>query len=136
VSTLPVGLIIEALVAILLLITIGFCVALNRRIGLLRSDEHMLRTTIADLNSATVRAETAIASLRSIAGEADQVLGERMEEVQALLRDLEREVADGEAVLSRIRAITSAAGRAQPQPVAAHNSPAARLAAMRKERAA
>ena len=55
-STLPIGLVIEAMVAILLLITIAFCMALNRRIGLLRSDEHMLRATIGDLNTATARA--------------------------------------------------------------------------------
>lgn len=135
-STLPVGLIIEALVAVLLLITIGFCVALNRRIGMLRSDEHMLRTTIADLNASTARAEAAISNLRSITGETDQVLGERMAEVQGLLQDLEREVVDGEAVLSRISAITSAAGRAQPKTMPAQGGPAARLAAIRKERAA
>jgi len=125
VSTLPIGLVIEAMVAILLLITIAFCMALNRRIGLLRSDEHMLRATIGDLNTATARAESAIAGLRSIAREADEVLGQRMGEAQGMLRDLEREVVDGEAVLARISAITSAAQPARPQPQAQPQSLAA-----------
>ena len=41
------GLIIESLVAILLMFTIGYCMLLNRRLKLLRADEDALRATIA-----------------------------------------------------------------------------------------
>ncbi|MEP3301507.1 MAG: chemotaxis protein, partial [Roseibium sp.] len=38
-SPLPVGMIIEGLVAVLLLVTIGYCFTLNRRLQRLRADE-------------------------------------------------------------------------------------------------
>ena len=54
------GMIIEILVAILLVLTIGYCMRLNRRLKLLKSDEHSLRATISELVTATEIAERAI----------------------------------------------------------------------------
>lgn len=106
---LPIGLIIEGLVALLLLITIGFCVALNRRIRLLRSDEQMLRTVVADLNAATMRAENAIANLRRAVNESNDALSTQMHGVDAKAEELHQQIAAGEAVIARIFAITKAA---------------------------
>lgn len=100
--TQSVGLLMEGLVAVLLLITIGFCVILNRKISLLRADEHMLRTTITELNKTTVRAETAIKGLRAIAADANEALGEQMKEAERLARDLARGNAHGEDMLRRM----------------------------------
>jgi hypothetical protein len=41
------GLMIESLVAVLLLITIGYCMILNRRLKRLRGDEQALKATIS-----------------------------------------------------------------------------------------
>ena len=60
-----IGVIINGLVAILLVLTIGYCMRLNRRLMLLKSDEHSLRATIAELVTATDMAERAIAGLSS-----------------------------------------------------------------------
>ena len=46
------GMAIEALVAVLLLITIGYCMLLNSRLKRLRSDEHSLKAVIAELITA------------------------------------------------------------------------------------
>ena len=59
-STLPIGMIIEGLVAVLLLITIGYCWMLNRRLQRLRADEEVLRATISELMTATEIADTTI----------------------------------------------------------------------------
>ena len=58
------GLMIESLVAILLLVTIGYCVLLNRRLTHLKANEQTLKTTIAELVAATEGAERAIAGLK------------------------------------------------------------------------
>ena len=123
---LPIGLIIEGLVALLLLITIGFCVALNRRIRLLRSDEQMLRTVVADLNAATMRAENAIANLRRAVNESNDALTTQMHGVDIKTEELHQQIAAGEAVIARIFAITKAAQPAKGAlPSASPQRPAA-----------
>jgi hypothetical protein len=47
------GLIIESLVAVLLMLTIGYCMLLNARLKRLKADEHSLKATIGELNTAT-----------------------------------------------------------------------------------
>ena len=52
-----IGMMINGVVAILLVLTIGYCMLLNRRLSLLKSDEHSLRATISELVMATDIAE-------------------------------------------------------------------------------
>lgn len=42
------GLVIESLVAVLLVLTIGYCMLLNKRLKRLRSDEQSLKATISE----------------------------------------------------------------------------------------
>ena len=69
---------IESLVAVLLLLTIGYCVVLNRRLKKLKADEQALRDMIAELITATEIAERAIAGLKVTVQDCDQTLGERL----------------------------------------------------------
>ena len=55
-----IAMMIEALVAMLLTITIGYCVILNKRLRRLNSDEMSLKATISELITATEIAERAI----------------------------------------------------------------------------
>ncbi len=64
------GLIIEGLVAILLMVTIGYCMILNNRLKRLKADERALTATIAELITATEMAERAVAGLRNTAANA------------------------------------------------------------------
>ncbi len=54
------GIVIESLVAVLLMLTIGYCALLNNRLKRLKADEHSLKATIAELITATEIAERAI----------------------------------------------------------------------------
>ena len=45
------GIVIESLVAVLLMLTIGYCMLLNKRLQRLKADEHSLKATIAELLS-------------------------------------------------------------------------------------
>ena len=70
------GVIVEMLVAILLALTIAYCISLNRRLKLLRADEQSLRATISELVTATEIAERAIAGLKLTVDECEAGLGD------------------------------------------------------------
>jgi hypothetical protein len=121
------GLVIESLVAILLGLTIGYCIVLNKRLARLRSDESAMRGTIGELITATEFAERAINNLRNIARETNDTLGEGLRAAREVTRHLDDQVERGEAVLERIVKIADVAESArQPQkPTAAKVEPIA-----------
>jgi len=110
------GLIIESLVAVLLLLTISFCMMLNRRLKKLKADEHALKATISELITATEIAERAIAGLKLTVRDCDQTLGDQLAAGEQLARELSRQIDSSKDVLSRLAQITIAA-RPAPQPV-------------------
>ena len=103
------GLMIESLVAILLLVTIGYCVLLNKRLKHLKADEHTLKATISELVAATEGAERAIAGLKQTARECDQTLGEQLRTAERLSADLQQQIGRGDALTNRISRIVGAA---------------------------
>ena len=46
------GLIVESFVAVLLMLTIGYCMLLNKRLQRLKADEQSLKATIGELITA------------------------------------------------------------------------------------
>jgi hypothetical protein len=114
------ALIIEILVAILLALTIGYCILLNKRLIRLRSDEQALKATISELITATEIAERAIAGLKVTVRECDQNLGERLRTAERFSADMERQLMAGEEVLHRLVRIV---GASRPEPVAAEPAP-------------
>ena len=104
------GMIIEVLVAILLMLTIGYCMLLNRRLKLLKSDEHSLRATISELLTATEIAERAIAGLKLTVEECELGLGSRLRSADRFTADLDRGIAAGKDLLERLSQIAAAKG--------------------------
>jgi hypothetical protein len=115
------GLMIESLVAVLLLLTIGFCVVLNGRLKKLKADEQALKGTISELITATEIAERAIAGLKMTVRDCDQNLSERLRAGDALAGELGRQLDGGRQVLAQLAQITLAARphNAPPEPQAA-----------------
>jgi Domain of unknown function (DUF6468) len=103
------GFMIEVLVAILLLFTIGYCVALNNRLKRLKADEQALKATIAELITATEIAERAVAGLKTTAHDCDRSLGERLRSAERCSADLTRQVKAGEVLIKRLALILAAA---------------------------
>jgi hypothetical protein len=103
------SLLIESLVAVLLVLTIGYCLILNRRLKRLRADESSLRATIAELVTATTVAERAIEGLRTTVTDCDATLGERLRNAERISADLSRDVRRGDEIISRIHRIAVAA---------------------------
>ena len=115
-------LIIEILVAILLLFTILYCVRLNNSIKQLKGQEKTLKSTIAELITATDTAERAIAGLKITVHEADQTLGERLRASEKFAVEIGRQLDTGESILNRLAQIASL------RPLAAPTSAPARSA--------
>jgi hypothetical protein len=112
------GFLIESLVAILLLLTIAYCVVLNNRLKRLKADEQALKATIAELITATEIAERAVAGLKTTAQECDQTLGERLRAADICCTDLSAQLKAGEALMARLSRILSATrGGEEPAPV-------------------
>jgi len=134
------GLVIEGAVALLLALTIGYCVILNRRLVQLHADRDALRLMVGDLVTATGLANQAIKELKTTATEADLALSARLEEAERFGVELANHVNAGNALMQRIAKITAAARRT-PAPVSAvdtlaDNSDDAPLTPTNKVRAA
>ncbi len=72
------GIAIESLVAVLLLLTIGYCMLLNARLKRLKADEHSLKAIIAELITATEIAERAIGGLKHTVRDVNENLGDQL----------------------------------------------------------
>ena len=80
----PLSLVIDILVAVLLVVTIGYAVVLNNRLGSLRRDKGELERLVEGFADTTARAEAGIGDLRAMA----DVLQERLKRADSLRDDL------------------------------------------------
>lgn len=120
------GLMIESLVAALLLLTICYCVTLNKRLKRLKNDELALKATISELITVTEIAERAIAGLKLTVRECDQGLGERLRKAELFSRDIAGQLDAGEKILERLTRIVTASRPGAPEaPAPSMPSPAA-----------
>jgi hypothetical protein len=79
---------LEALVALLLIVTVGYCWQLNRRLAALRGAQGELGRLIEDFGRATRSAEQAIQELKRAGAESGQQLDERVRQARALCDEL------------------------------------------------
>jgi Domain of unknown function (DUF6468) len=113
------GIAIESLVAILLMLTIGYCMLLNRRLKRLKADEHSLKATIGELITATEIAERAIGGLKHTVRDVNENLGNQLLSASEMSLQLRKQLAEGDNVLRRLSRIAIAArpsGEAEPAP--------------------
>ncbi len=118
-----IGSLIDGVVAILLILTIAYCIVLNRRLKLLRADEQSLRATISELVTATEIAERAIGGLKLTVHECDMGLGERLRKAERVGIEIDRAIVGGKDLVNRLSQIVSA-GRRADEPVALHGDAA------------
>lgn len=109
------GIVIELMVVGLLVVTIGYCVMLDRRLRAVRQDEQIMRKTVVELGAATERAERAIDSLRHTLGDCDRTLAERLRVAERYTADLEDQIRTGDDILNRISRIVSTTAEAPAQ---------------------
>jgi len=114
-----IGVAIESLVAILLMLTIAYCILLNRRLKRLKADEHSLKATIAELITATEIAERAIGGLKHAVRDVNEDLGSRLAAATEMTVQLKKQLQEGDNVVRRLARIASAARPSEPEPPAA-----------------
>ncbi|MCZ8377224.1 MAG: DUF6468 domain-containing protein [Beijerinckiaceae bacterium] len=112
------GLVIELMVVGLLVVTIGYCIMLDRRLRQVRQDEAVMRKTVVELGAATERAERAIDALRATLGDCDRTLAERLRVAERYTADLEDQIRSGDDILNRISRIVSTTGVPAADPAA------------------
>jgi urease gamma subunit len=99
---------IESMVAVLLLLTILYCVRLSRQLRLLRADEQSLRATIGVHITATEIAERAIGGLKTTMREGEQTLSARLADAERAGREIEDHLTSGRDLLAKLVRITGA----------------------------
>jgi chromosome segregation ATPase len=126
------GIVIESLVAVLLLLTIGYCMLLNTRLKRLKADEHSLKATIGELITATEIAERAIGGLKHTVRDVNENLGNQLTAAAQMSQQLKNQLAEGDNVIRRLSRIAIAArplSEPEAEPVAAPRSAKAVAAA-------
>ena len=103
------GIAIESLVAILLLLTIGYCMLLNTRLKRLKADEHSLKATIGELITATEIAERAIGGLKHTVRDVNENLGNQLTSAAQMSLQLKKQLAESDNVFRRLSKIALAA---------------------------
>ncbi len=117
------GILIESLVTILLMLTIGYCMLLNKRLKRLKADEHSLKAVIGELVTATEIAERAIGGLKHTVRDVNENLGNQLVAATEMTEQLKKQLGECDHVVRRLSRITSAARpstpAAAPEPAAA-----------------
>ena len=123
------GIAIESLVAILLMLTIGYCILLNARLKRLKADEHSLKATIAELITATEIAERAIGGLKLTVRDVNENLGNQLTSASQMSLELKKQLLEGDNVIRRLSKIAIAARPSEPASTAPSVSAAKAVAA-------
>jgi hypothetical protein len=125
------GIVIESLVAVLLMLTIGYCILLNSRLKRLKADEHSLKATIGELITATEIAERAIGGLKHTVRDVNENLGSQLTAASQMSAQLKGMLAEGDGVIRRLSKIAIAARplASEPEPAAPKVSTAKAVAA-------
>src|ERR1700730_10353395 len=93
------GIAIESLVAVLQLLTIGYCMLLNARLKRLKADEHSLKATIAELITATEIPERAIGGLKHTVRDVNENLGSQLTSAAQMSQQVKEQRAESENIL-------------------------------------
>ena len=95
------------------ILTILYCVRLNKQLRLLKADEQSLRVTISELVTATEIAERAIGGLKQTMREGEQVLSAKLARSEELSNEIGEKMKAAEALLGKLARI-AAVGRPSP----------------------
>ncbi|WP_231848880.1 DUF6468 domain-containing protein [Paramagnetospirillum magneticum] len=121
--------VLDLIVSVLLIATIGYAWMLNQRLSSLRKNRDDLAKTIAAFNEATLRAESSIPKLRKAAEESGQTLQERVEKAQSLRDDLAFMIERADTMANRLENAVRSARTDGPKPAPEPRGPTAERSA-------
>lgn len=114
-----ISLIVEIVLSLLLLATLGYCALLERRLSALRSGQDGLKETIGELNGAIANAGSSMRLLKAAAAGASETLDERLSRARSLADELSLLMISGERIADRIDRGTPKAAPVLPAVLAA-----------------
>jgi hypothetical protein len=92
----------DAIVALLLIATIGYSMVLNRRLSMVRNDREKFEVLVRNLSTASQRAEAAVTNLRVTADDLSRRLDKKVGEAKALADDLTYMIERGGGVADKL----------------------------------
>src|SRR5947207_13420240 len=95
------GIAIESLVAVLLILTIGYCILLNKRLTRLKADEHSLKAVIGELITATEIAERAIGGPKLAVRDVNENLRSQLGAATQMSGQLHKQLGEADSVVRR-----------------------------------
>jgi hypothetical protein len=108
--------VLDLVVSVLLIATIGYAVMLNQRLTQLRKNRDDMAKIIVSFNEATVRAESSIPKLKKAAEDSGMALQERVEKAQSLRDDLAFMIERADTMANRLEnAVKGARSESRPQ---------------------
>lgn len=128
------SLIFDALIAVLLVATIGYAAVLNRKLGVLRDAKSEMEALIASFSEATERAGSGVESLKQEAGRSGEALQRKVETARGLVDDLGFLIENGTRLAERLDGGIGTA-RARPAAAAKAETGAARANSARDDTA-
>ncbi|MDP6876711.1 MAG: DUF6468 domain-containing protein [Alphaproteobacteria bacterium] len=93
---------LDGLVAILLLVTVVYCLVLNHRLTALRGNQGEMRKLLADFTAATQAAETSVNHLKMASDHAGAALDQKITDARALADELSSITQSGGRLAERI----------------------------------
>ena len=99
---LPLETMVEIVVALLLAAVIVYCAILDQRLAVVRSGQEALQDLLAQLSSATTRAERTLLDLRATADSSGADLAEKLKSARSLADELAILIESGSAVAGRL----------------------------------
>lgn len=103
------ALILDGVLILLLVVSIGYSAMLHRRLGSLRAARSDMQETIQHFNQATQRAEAGISGLRSVGEEIHRQIEPKLDDTRVLRDDLQLLVERGERAAERLEQSVSEA---------------------------
>lgn len=96
------SLVVEIVLSLLLMLTVGYCALLERKLSMLRKGQDGLKDTIAELNTAIDNAGASMRLLKTSAAEISEKLHEEIGRGRSLADELSLLTSSGERIASRI----------------------------------
>jgi hypothetical protein len=113
-----IALIAEIALSLLLILTVGYCAVLERKLSLLRKGQDGLKETIGELNTAITSAGVSMRLLKSAAAEISEKLETEVSRGRSLADELAVLAASGERIAVRIERGTPKNGSTLPPALA------------------
>jgi phage shock protein A len=101
------GTIVELVLILILAVTLGYCIVLERRLAAVRRGQEGLKSTIGELNTAITNAGASMRALKATASGAAETLDERLARARSTIDELSLLTASGERIAERFDRATT-----------------------------